>query len=304
MSFLSATLGRIAPRFRTLSEWSSIYFQIIESRPLTKKTLMNRRCAIMHIIGHLGGRPIGSIRPHEIAQTVRIVHEKAPVMGQHVLIEIRDMLNEAMNYGWIDRNPATDIKQLPAPVSRQRLTLEQWLAMRDAARKHRVPWIVHMLELALVTGQRRSDLRQMQFDHVYDDHLHIDQQKTGARIALPLALRLDIIGLTLGDTIDACRHYGNSGPYMLRSRYRAWQRPLNPQCLSNRFELIRDKVGITVERGTLPSLHECRSLAERLYREQGIDTRTLMGHKRQSMTDQYNDDRGLSRGTWRVLKLP
>jgi hypothetical protein len=47
----------------------------------------------------------------------------------------------------------------------------------------------------------------------------------------------------------------------------------------------------------------CRSLAERLYCGQGIDTRTLLGHKRQAMTDVYNDDRGLSRGQWRVLIL-
>ncbi|MFC2588560.1 MAG: hypothetical protein ACFNZS_01050 [Ottowia sp.] len=45
-----------------------------------------------------------------------------------------------------------------------------------------------------------------------------------------------------------------------------------------------------------------RSLAERLYRAQGVDTRILLGHRRQQMTDRYNDDRGLSR--WQCLPLP
>jgi integrase len=91
---------------------------------------------------------------------------------------------------------------------------------------------------------------------------------------------------------------------MLRSSYGGWQRQLNAQCLSNRFEQVRAAAGITVEQGTLPSLHKCRSLAERLYRAQGIDTQTLLGHRKQAMTDVYNDDRGLSRGKWRTLQLP
>ena len=55
--------------------------------------------------------------------------------------------------------------------------------------------------------------------------------------------------------------------------------------------------------GAPPSLHECRSLSERLYRAQGIDTRTLLGHKRQQMTDVYNDLRGLDAGEWKTLIL-
>ncbi|RGO38690.1 hypothetical protein DXB20_14315, partial [Escherichia coli] len=38
--------------------------------------------------------------------------------------------------------------------------------------------------------------------------------------------------------------------------------------------------------------HEQRSLSERLYREQGLDTQKLLGHKSRKMTDRYNDDRG------------
>lgn len=52
-----------------------------------------------------------------------------------------------------------------------------------------------------------------------------------------------------------------------------------------------------------PSLHECRSLSERLYRAQGINTMILLGHKHQAMTDMYNDDRGLTRGEWKTLTL-
>ena len=38
--------------------------------------------------------------------------------------------------------------------------------------------------------------------------------------------------------------------------------------------------------------HEQRSLSERLYRAQGIDTKTLLGHKVQASTDKYNYSSG------------
>lgn len=46
--------------------------------------------------------------------------------------------------------------------------------------------------------------------------------------------------------------------------------------------------------GEWPSLHEVRSLSARLYKEQGIDIQTLLGHKNSEMTAIYEDDRGLS----------
>ena len=56
---------------------------------------------------------------------------------------------------------------------------------------------------------------------------------------------------------------------------------------------------------TPASLHEIRSLAERLYREQGINTMQLLGHTSQTMTDLYNRDRGLSsrEGQWKTVVL-
>ena len=54
---------------------------------------------------------------------------------------------------------------------------------------------------------------------------------------------------------------------------------------------------------TRDCFNECRSLSERLYRSQGINTMRLLGHKHQAMTDMYNDDRGLSRGEWKTVEL-
>ena len=42
---------------------------------------------------------------------------------------------------------------------------------------------------------------------------------------------------------------------------------------------------------TPPTYHEIRSLAERLYRAQGIDTQALLGHRHARMTEVYADPR-------------
>lgn len=301
MSLLSATLGRLAPQFRTLGEWACIYDQIIETRPLCTKTLQNRRASIRHIVGALGDRSLRSIRPLDVAVAVRDLHARAPVMARRVLVEARDMLGEAVSYGWIARNPALDVKQLRAPVRRRRLSLEQWQMMYQAACEQPIAWLPHMLLLALVTGQRRADLAKMGFEDIWDGRLHIEQQKTGARIALPLKLRLDLIDSTLSDVIEGCKSYAAPGQTFLRKPRGA---PLGVASLSTRFEALREAVCEPIPPPhTPPTLHECRSLAERLYRAQGLDTRTLLGHRRQSMTDQYNDDRGLDGRKWRVLQI-
>lgn len=80
-------------------------------------------------------------------------------------------------------------------------------------------------------------------------------------------------------------------------------KPLGMASLSARFEEAREAALPPFASGHPPSLHECRSLSERLYRKQGVNTMVLLGHSSQKMTDLYNDDRGLSSGEWKTLAL-
>jgi len=287
------------PRFKTLADWSEVYDKIIDSKPVCAKTKANRRNAMAHVLRGLGARTISSIRPHEVAALVNSHAVGHPQTAKRVLFEARDIFGEAMNYGWIDRNPAISVKAPLVRIQRKRLSLDQWQAIHKFAASDMPPWVARMLVLAVITGQRRSDLVKMRFADVWDDHLHVEQAKTGTRLALPLALRLDVIGMTLGEAIEDCRAYAVGSEFMLR-KHDGHQ--LGDASLSARFEVAREAV-IPFAKGTPASLHECRSLSERLYRAQGIDTMVLLGHKHQAMTDVYNDDRGLTKGQWKTLSL-
>lgn len=297
-SFLASTLGRVNPKYRTLGQWADTYRKIVAAKPISEKTKANRRSSLTHILANLGDRTISGIKPHEIAVMTNTLHSAHPQCAKRVLIETRDCFNEALNYGWIDRNPAASIKAPPVRVQRKRLTLEQWWSILRYSLGNKPPWVSRMLALALVTGQRRSDLVKMRFDDVWDNRLHVEQVKTGERVAIPTVLRLNAIDLTVGQIIEDCRGYSTGHEFMLRKHD---GHRLGEASLSARFETARENSLPPVDHP--PSLHECRSLSERLYRAQGINTMRLLGHKHQAMTDMYNDDRGLTRGQWKTVQL-
>ena len=309
MSILSSTLGRFVPRYRTLGEWADTYGEIVASRPLQAKTLANRRAYIRRIVEALGDRRIGAILPHEIGAVIGDIAKAHPVAAKRTLTELRDMLNEAMLNGWIERNPASAVRPPRVRVARRRLALEEFRQIHTWSVAHQPPWCARLFVLAVVTGQRRGDLLAMRFADVWDGHLHVVQQKTGARLALPCALRLAALGVSIGEAVDACRQYGRAGPVDAAALLirKSTGQALSAPSASWRFEAAREgALGLHQGDGAPASLHELRSLSEREYRAQGVDTQTLLGHTRQEMTDLYNNGRGLDArlGTWRTLDLP
>lgn len=60
-------------------------------------------------------------------------------------------------------------------------------------------------------------------------------------------------------------------------------------------KLAVDSTNLSVERGKImPACHKQRSLSERLYEAQGINTQQLLGHSSEKMTAQYHHIRGLN----------
>lgn len=298
---LSSTLGLLMPRFRTLGQWAETYRKIIAGKPIEEKTKANRLCILGHVLTGLGeDQIISAVKPHEISGLVMKVHKIHPSLAKRILIEAKDFFSEAVNYSWLLRSPAAAIKYPKVKVLRERLTLDQWVKIHAWSAANQPPWVSRMLVLALVTGQRRSDVEKFRFADVWSGHLHIVQAKTGERLALPLDLRLEAINMTIGMAIENCRGYAINDDYLVRKHN---GQPLVMASLSARFEEAREGALPPFKSGHPPSLHETRSLSERLYRKQGINTMVLLGHKHQAMTDMYNDDRGLSSGEWRTLSL-
>lgn len=291
----------------TLSKWIDVYEVLLLERGYDPQTLKNRRSNLKHIRLIWGASQLRDIKPRHISSALQAFLPDRSSMARRIFDELRDMYREAVANDWCESNPVLNTRRPPNKVKRKRLSLDVWDSMCEVALVHRQAWVLYMLLLALITGQRRADLGKMRFDDVWDGYLHIEQQKKagktyGARVALPLALRLDVIGVTLGEVIEMCRHYSRPGPTLLR---RNDGQRIELSSLSTRFNEIIRTVAVDVGYADRewPSLHEVRSLSERLYRTQGIQTQHLLGHKNQEMTDKYNDDRGLTAAEWKHLAI-
>jgi integrase len=292
---------------RTFGQWLDVHEREIQQRGYKAQTLKNRRSIIEHCRRLWGARPIAEIRPHEIAAGLRSFPAARSSTAARVHAELRDAFAEAIAADWCSYNPAAPLKRPKHKVKRARLKFDTWQAMRTLATTGPQRWVESMLLLALVTGQRRADLAKMRFDDVVDDCLRVEQQKEagkgfGARVAIPLNLRLDAIGLSVGDVIEHCRQSAKPGPYLLR---KAGGGQIEQSSLSARFhEHIVAVLGESAHaEHEWPSLHECRSLSARLYAAQGVDVQTLLGHKAPEMTAIYTNDRGLSAHEWKRVQF-
>lgn len=303
----SSVLGRVSPCWRTLNEWIDVYETLLEQRNYDPQTVKNYKANLRHVRRLWGATVIRSLKPHHISTALKEFLPERSSTARRVLSALRDAFVEAIANGWSETSPAAHVRPPPHKIKRKRLPFEVWCQMRAAAAVGRQKWVEPMLLLALMTGQRRADLAKMRFDDVHDDHLHVEQQKQagkgyGARVALPLALRLDAIDMTLGDVINLCKTCGAPGPTLLRTKGGG---AIELSSLSARFnELIRKVLGPLAHKfREWPSLHEVRALSAREFRLQGIDVQRLLGHKHPEMTAIYEDDRGLNAGEWKRVAL-
>lgn len=281
-----------------LEKYKAIQDERLSSGDIKLNTHKQRNKPIALLTQHAGMKLLAEVGAKDIAEILDDYKTSGQQrMAQVVRSVLIDVFKEAQHAGEVPPgfNPALATKQPRKKIQRQRLNLEEWRLIFDVAdAQHH--YMGNALLLAIVTAQRLGDIAKMQFTDIWDDHLHVVQEKTGTRIAIPLSLRCNVIGWTLRDVIARCRDYVVS-PYLVhffRSTSQAKRGDaVSSRTLTMRFSAARDKTGIVWENGTPPTFHEQRSLAERIYREQGnVDTRRLLGHKSQHQTDVYNDDRG------------
>ncbi|EED1439403.1 tyrosine-type recombinase/integrase [Escherichia coli] len=285
----------------TTSTWLDRYQAIQDNRlksgDIRLNTYKQKAKPVSLLRERAGMKLISAVDVRDIAQLLdEYIAAGQPRMAQVVRSVLIDVFKEAQHYGEVPPgyNPALATKQPRRKITRQRLNLDEWQKIFDIAdASHR--YMGNAMLLALVTGQRLGDISRMKFSDIWDDHLHVIQEKTGSKIAIPLSLRLNAINWSLRDVVARCRDYAVS-PYLVHFFRTTSQAERGAQVKSNtltmNFSKARDLAGINWGDGSPATFHEQRSLSERLYKEQGLDTQKLLGHKTQQQTDRYHDDRG------------
>lgn len=257
---------------------------------------------------HLGAKPIAEITVKDAADMLDhyLLQDKERA-AQAIRSEGIEIFKTAIAKGLVNDNPFAKTLPVEAEVHRARLVLDSFRAIHTASLQLEACY-TRMIELAAVTAQRREDLSSVEFKRhrdatawVESGALWVIQQKKKNRVCIPLTLRLEVLGLEVGEVIARCRDN-------VLSRYALHHTisvgncrpgdPLHIDTMSKAFAKARD---IVVERDgifwdankTPPTLHEIRSLSERLYSAQGgIDTQALLGHRDPRTTSIYKDNRG------------
>jgi integrase len=292
-----ALVDRInAAPVRRFSEWIDEYRKLYAERDLSQQSKESARMRLNRLEEALGHHDTASIGTFEIAGYLKTLTDEGKAqMARAMRSLLSDVMREAIAAGWRKDNPVEVTRAAKVKIQRERLTLEQWKAIYAEAKQ---PWLKRAMELGVLTGQRRDDIAGMLFKDVRDDHLHVIQAKTGARLRISTALRLDAIGLELGEVVKACRDAVVSKHLVHHSRTVSKATPGMPvmlDTLSKAFSDARDraaeKAGISFGKSP-PTFHEMRSLSARLHAAEGRDPQALLGHKSAAMTALYRDSRG------------
>ncbi|HGJ5863862.1 MAG TPA: tyrosine-type recombinase/integrase, partial [Arsenophonus nasoniae] len=259
------------------------YEEILKTRGLREKTLKDYKSKVLAIRKGILDAPIENISTKIISDFIYsyIMNDK-PSAAKQIRGTLNDIFKEALYTDIIKINPVSQTKIPKIKIQRARLSLKDFNIILNLINDDN-HWLTHAMKLALVTGQRISDISKMKWEDIHDEKLWVVQQKTETKIAIPLDIEIESIGLN--ETLEKINHEAD---FVITKN----KKQITVARISAEFTKFRDKTKL-VWKGSPPSFHEIRSLSARLYTEKmGSEfTRKLLGHKSTEMTAKYQDER-------------
>jgi integrase len=263
-------------------------------KPLSPATLKEYGRMLDAVRAEMGTFAVRKIERRRVAE---FLGSKPATTSNRYRALLSLVFKHAIAEGLCDVSPVAATLPQPEVVERERLTLEVFRAIREAAE----PWFRNALDLAIQTLQRREDLVEMRFGDIRDGHLYVRQRKTSGRSDAG-NVRIHV-GPELKTVFDRCRD-DIASPFLIHRRPQKMRREYREQrdhwtqvtkeMLTREFQRLRGELKVIqhMPMKKRPSFHEIRALGADQYRAAGwpeASIQRLLGHSTLRMTELYLD---------------
>jgi len=194
--------------------------------PRTQRDYARHLVVLRKWFGH---RLPDDLKPRELGAFLAV--EKGKIQKNRQMAVLSCALSEAVGRWYMcERNPCKDVKRNPSRHRNRYVTDVEYAGVKLMAPKR----VRLAMDLSLLTGQRQGDVIGFRWDHVKDMHIHVQQGKTGKRLAIEISPALEAV-------LDECwklpKGGCEGGEYVITRRcggrytsegFRAlWQRTIN-----------------------------------------------------------------------------
>lgn len=277
-------------------EWCDEFEKIIAERDISASTRRTRKSQMKRLRSSFDEQRAASrIETADCAKVIDGLKEAGKHRTAHQFRAFMlDCFDRMIAKGWRKDNPARVLDRVRVKVKRARLPFNVFM---DLYGKTQITWLRNAMALLLVSGQDREDCAFAEFTDIHDGCWWNERGKTGARISLPLELRIDAFGMSLEEVVRQCRSTGIVSRHLIHQTERSQGARLGKKMHVDRitkvFKAELAKLGLDWGGKQAPTVHEIRSLSARLYKAEGrVNPQELLGHKDPKTTEIYTDGRG------------
>ena len=207
----------------------------------------------------------------------------SPATANRLLTVLRLVYQWALDREIVPHNPCVSVKRLPQK-SRDRLITDAEYA---AIYRQAPDWMQVVMDLCYFTGQRIGDVLKIEYSHLTDEGIFIEQEKTKKRLIIAWTPELKSVvarAKETKNTVRSIRYVVSGRAGTKRAHSNVWRT----------FKTAARKAGIHDV-----TLHDIRAMSGTSADNQGIDPTALLGHTDQRTTKIYLRDR-----TTKVVKGP
>jgi integrase len=235
---------------------------------------------IAHLRRWFGERDAAELKPRDFCEFIEVPGRGKQNRNKMLAVLSAAFSQAVQRWYWLDRNVCRDVWRHPSKPRDRLVTDEEFNAFRASA-----PYRVQLaMDLALITGQRQGDLLGLRWDTIRDGAWHIQQGKTGKRLAITLTPALKkILGKcsalpAKGNPRDVVILNESGVPYTPDGFRSIWQRQMRRWVASGNarftFHDIRAMCATkckTIEEASKLLGHSSLQMTRRVYRR-GIET--------------------------------